>query len=89
LKILAGVLISMAVAAWLGAAGAIVYLSTSRGTPVPELGRVHLWWNHGARIYLSGAEDMAMKLAMVGAGVLFLCAVYIDRRFDPWGRRQL
>jgi hypothetical protein len=87
LKVAEKVLGYCAVAAWLGAVGMLVYLSTSRVTPEPSLGRVHLWWNHGGRIYLSGAEDLAVKGGMIAAAVLFACALIIDRRFDPWNRR--
>lgn len=76
-------LAGLAVFAWWGAWGWFVYVAPSRLNPDPALDRVHAWPDHGTYVYLSRAEDLALKATGIGTLVLFLSAVVIESR----GRR--
>jgi hypothetical protein len=71
---------------WVLALAIFLYIAPSRSHPDPSRNRVHRWPNHGSYVYLSDAEDLALKLTMGSAVALFVLAVIIDRRFG--GNRE-
>ena len=87
-KTTAKALAGTSVAVWTVALATFQFVATARANPNPKQGRVIGWPNHGSFVYLSRAEDAALTTAMVIAVVLFVAAVVIDLKFDPWQRRK-